>query len=245
MAVTMRNVTGIWGHRGASAEAPENTLQAFRLAFEQGADGIELDVQRTRDGVLVVCHDETIERTSDGSGSIAELTFQQLRRHDFSNGRPGYAQVPIPTLTEVLELVSGTDRVVNIELKNSIVAYPGMEAEVEALVNEFGLSPQIWYSSFNHHSLVRLAALGTGAGLGVLYAEQLVRPWQYATGFGASALHPMALTVDSEMVAEAHRAGLRVHPWTVDDPEAIAALAQMGVDAIITNRPALARGILG
>lgn len=234
-------MASIWAHRGASADAPENTLPAFRLAFEQGADGIELDVQRTVDGVLVVCHDETIDRTSDGSGAIAQLTFDRLRRHDFSKPCARYRRVPIPTLAEVLELVRGTDRVVNIELKNSVVAYEGMEAEVEALVVGLGLSAQIWYSSFNHLSLVRLAELGSVAGRGALYVEQLVRPWEYVTGFGANALHPVARIVDAELVAAAHRAGVRVHPWTVDEPQSIAALARAGVDAIITNVPAVAR----
>lgn len=238
-------MTSIWAHRGASADAPENTLAAFELAFEQGADGIELDVQRTADGVLVVCHDETIDRTSDGAGAVAELGFEQLRSYSFNNGRSGFGRVPIPTLAEVLGLVRGTQKVVNIELKNSVVAYPGMEAEIEALVGELEVGEQVWYSSFNHRSLVRLAELGTTVGLGALYVEQLVRPWQYAASFGATALHPLASTVDAELVAAAHEVGIRVHPWTVDAPEQIQALAQAQVDAIITNVPARAREVLG
>lgn len=237
-------MTKIWAHRGACADAPENTLPAFQLAFEQGADGIELDVQRTRDGVLVVCHDETIERTSNGSGAIAELTFDQLRRHDFSNGRSGYAGVSIPTLAEVLDLVRGTDKVVDIELKNSVVRYPGMEEQVDALVAGLGLADQVWYSSFNHLSLLRLAELGSPVARGVLYLEQLVRPWEYAAGFGAAALHPLATTVDADLVEAAHAAGIRVHPWTVDDPLAIGALAAADVDAIITNLPRVAREVI-
>ena len=234
-------MTKIWAHRGACADAPENTLPAFQLAFDQGADGVELDVQRTRDGVLVVCHDETIDRTSNGSGAISELTFDQLRRLDFSNGRNGYARVPIPTLAEVLDLVRGTDKVVDIELKNSVVRYPGMEEQVDALVAGFGLTDQVWYSSFNHLSLLHLAELGSPVARGVLYVEQLVRPWEYAAGFGVDALHPLATTVDAGLVEAAHAAGIRVHPWTVDDPRAIVALAAAGVDAIITNVPRVAR----
>ncbi len=238
-------MTAIWGHRGASAQAPENTLPAFRLAFEQGADGIELDVQRTADGVLVVCHDETIDRTSDGSGRIVDLSLERLLAHDFSNQLPGFSGVPIPTLAQVLELVARTpDVLLNIELKNSIEPYPGMEREVDALVSEFGLADRVWYSSFNHLSLVAMAATGTSVGLGALYEEQLVRPWEYAIGFGAGALHPMALAVDEAMVAAAHAHGLRVHTWTVDRPEDVAALAAIGVDAIITNVPDVARKVL-
>lgn len=237
-------MTSIWAHRGASLAAPENTIPAFELAFAQGADGIELDVQRSRDGVLVVCHDESIDRTSNGSGAIAGLTLGQLRRHDFSNGRSGYVRVPIPLLAEVLELVHGTDRVVNIELKNSTVRYPGIEEQVESLVTAFGLTDQVWYSSFNHLSLQRLAELGSRVGRGVLYVEPMVRPWLYANSFGATALHPMAATVDAELIASAHEAGVRVHPWTVDDPQAIRALAAAGADAVITNVPQVARRAL-
>lgn len=238
-------MTSIWGHRGASAQAPENTLPAFRLAFEQGADGIELDVQRSADGVLVVCHDETIDRTSDGTGAIVDLSHEQLLAHDFSNGMADHAGVQIPTLAQVLELVAETpDVVVNIELKNSIERYEGMEAQVDALVTRFGLAERVWYSSFNHLSLVTMAQTGTSVGLGALYEEQLVRPWEYARGFGAHALHPMGLAVDAEMVEAAHVAGLRVHTWTIDRPEHVRALAAIGVDAIITNVPARAREAL-
>lgn len=238
-------MTSIWAHRGASATAPENTLPAFELALQQGADGFELDVQRSVDGVLVVCHDETIDRTSNGSGLIAELSHDELLQFDFANQLPGYAGVGIATLAEVLELVRGTDAVVNIELKNSVLRYAGMEAEVDALVAELGLVDQVWYSSFNHQSLVTLAELGSPVPRGALYVEQLVRPWDYVAGFGATALHPMAATVDAELVAGAHDAGIRVHPWTVDDPAQIVALAELGVDAVITNRPDLARQVLG
>ena len=234
----------IWAHRGASHGAPENTLPAFELALEERADGFELDVQLSADGELVVCHDETIDRTSDGSGAIAELGFDQLRSYSFNNRLARFGRVPIPTLAEVLELVRGTDKVVNIELKNSEVDYPGLEVKVDALVTELGMTDQVWYSSFNHLSLVRLAELGTSAGIGALYVEQLVRPWDYAAGFGASALHPWVNTVDAELVAKANALGLRVHPWTVDEPTQIKALAALGVAAIITNRPSYARSVL-
>ena len=102
-------MTKIWAHRGASAYAPENTLPAFKMALDQGAHGIELDLQRTVDGVLVVVHDETIDRTSNGFGRVADLTLDELRRCDFSNGFIGHRNVRIPTLTEVLELIAPTD----------------------------------------------------------------------------------------------------------------------------------------
>lgn len=228
-------MTQIWAHRGASGLAPENTMPAFELAARLGADGVELDVQRSRDGVLVVCHDETVDRTSDGTGTVAGLTLADLRRLDFGAG------TTIPTLAEVLDLAADTGLRVNVELKNTLEPYPGLEQEVEAAVTRSRLAPdaaeRIVYSSFNHRSLLRLIELGTTVPVGVLYVEPLIRPWRYAASFGARALHPMALTVLPDEVAAAHAAGLPVHTWTVDDPAQARVLAGWGVDAIVTNHP--------
>lgn len=229
-------MTQIWAHRGASAAAPENTLAAFDLAVRKGAQGVELDVQRSADGVVVVIHDETVDRTTRGSGRVVGLTATELQAWG------------VPTLAEVLDLLAPTDLRVNVELKNGIDPYPGLEEDVEAVVTGSRLATdapeRVLYSSFNHRSLARLAELGTKVPLGVLHVEAMVRPWVYAASFGARALHPMALTVLPEEVARCHEAGIAVHAWTVDDPAAVRALAAAGVDAVITNVPDLARAAL-
>lgn len=229
-------MTQIWAHRGASAAAPENTLAAFDLAVRKGAQGVELDVQRSADGVVVVIHDETVDRTTRGSGRVVGLTAAELQAWG------------VPTLAEVLDLLAPTDLRVNVELKNGIDPYPGLEEDVEAVVTGSRLATdapeRVLYSSFNHRSLARLAELGTKVPLGVLHVEAMVRPWVYAASFGARALHPMALTVLPEEVARCHEAGIAVHAWTVDDPAAVRALAAAGVDAVITNVPDLARAAL-
>lgn len=235
-------MTKIWAHRGASADAPENTLPAFALAVDQGADGIELDVQRTADGELVVIHDELVNRTSDGSGRVADLTLEQLRRLNFNNGMTRYGDVQIPTLQEVLEFVEETWLTVNIELKNTIDLYPGMEAELVAMVAEFGLSRRVTYSSFNHYSLLTLKE---GPSLvGALYSDGMVDPWVYANYLGVDAVHPPweVLQVPG-VVYECHANGLRVHPWIVPTSE-VPRLAGLRVDAIITDHPAQARRLL-
>lgn len=238
----------IWAHRGASVDAPENTLAAFDLAARQGADGIELDVQLSADGVVVVCHDETLERTTDGSGAIAQMTLAQLRTLDASGGREGFVGARMPTLDEVFDLVADTGMVVNVELKNSVVAYPGLEAAVEATLSRSRLAGEaperVIYSSFNHRSLALLATTGTSVPLGVLHVEPMVRPWDYARSFGAGALHPYWGSVGPDEVAAAHAAGVRVHPWTIDAPEQLADALARGVDAVITNVPARARALL-
>lgn len=235
-------MTKIWAHRGASADAPENTLPAFALAVDQGADGIELDVQRTADGELVVIHDELVNRTSDGSGRVADLTLEQLRRLNFNNGMTRYGDVQIPTLQEVLEFVEETWLTVNIELKNTIDLYPGMEAELVTMVAEFGLSRRVTYSSFNHYSLLTLKE---GPSLvGALYSDGMVDPWVYANYLGVDAVHPPweVLQVPG-VVYECHANGLRVHPWIVPTSE-VPRLAGLRVDAIITDHPAQARRLL-
>lgn len=222
-------MTQIWAHRGSSGAAPENTLAAFELAVRQGAQGVELDVQRSADGTLVVIHDETVDRTTSGSGRVVDLTADRLQT------------LGIPTLAEVLDLLAPTDLRVNVELKNGVEPYPGLETDVEAVTAGSRLAAdapeRVLYSSFNHRSLARLAALGSRVPRGVLHVEAMVRPWEYAASFGAQALHPMALTVLAEEVARAHEAGMAVHAWTVDDPAAVRQLAAAGVDAVITNVP--------
>lgn len=229
-------MTQIWGHRGASGSAPENSLTAFELAARQGAHGVELDVQRSVDGVVVVVHDETVDRTTAGSGRVVDLTADRLQA------------LGIPTLAEVLDLLSPTGLRINVELKNGVEPYPGLEADVEAVTATSRLAGEaperVLYSSFNHRSLARLAEAGSRVPRGVLHVEAMVRPWEYAASFDAQALHPMALTVLAEEVARAHEAGMAVHAWTVDDPAAVRQLAAAGVDAVITNVPDVALAAL-
>lgn len=127
-------MTEIFAHRGASGYAPENTLEAFRLAMEQGADGIELDVHLTKDGEVVVIHDETLNRTSNGQGKVRDYTLEELKKFSFHNHMEKYKGVQIPTLKEVLDLVENSSMKVNIELKTGIYWYEGIEAKTMEIV---------------------------------------------------------------------------------------------------------------
>lgn len=233
--------TLILAHRGASGYAPENTLEAFDLAIKSKADGIELDVHRTSDDQIVVAHDETIDRCSNGKGYIGDMTLAQLRQFDFSCGMSHYQNVKIPTLAEVLELIRPTRLMINIEVKTTHRLYQSIEKTTLALVKEFGMTDRILYSSFNHYSLTTLRALDPNAKLGVLYSEGLVEPWLYAQRIQANALHPQYLNLRVPgYVAESHRAGIQVNVWTLNDEDAIGRALQCGVDGIITNYPDLA-----
>lgn len=238
-------MTKVWAHRGASAYAPENTMPAFELALEQGADGFELDVQLTRDDEVVVVHDETLERSTDGRGWVADHSLEDLRRLDASGGREGFAGVRIPTLGEVFALVRGTDAVVNVELKNSTMAYKGLEERVLAVIAEHAMTHRVVLSSFNHDSLRRLTAIAGEVRLGALYEQVLWKPWKYARRLGVDALHPSLASARRTVIERAHDEGMDVHVWTVNEPSDIVRMADFGADAVVTNYPDVARALIG
>lgn len=238
-------MTMVWAHRGASGYAPENTLPAFEMALEQGADGIELDVHLSRDDAVVVIHDETLERTTDGTGWVADRSLDDLKAMDASFGREGFAGTRIPTLDEVLALVADAGVAVNIELKNDRMPYKGLEARVLEIVAAAGVGDRVVFSSFNHYSLKKLAELGATQPLGVLYSDALYRPWRYVATVRAQAIHPHFKRVSPKLVRRSHDLGLAVNTWTVNEPADLARLAGWGVDAVITNLPDVARSVLG
>ena len=239
-------MTQIWGHRGASHYAPENTLPAFELAAQMGADGIELDVHLTRDGALAVAHDFTVDRCSSGTGRIADMTLKELKELDFSNRKAGYRATRIPTLDEVYAWIRQTDMVVNVEIKSGEIVYQGIEEKLVALARAMDVEERVFYSCFNHYSLMRLRAIDDTVRVAPLYSAAIYEPWKYAREIGAQAIHPMHMTVDSPgYMDQAREAGVLVNPWTVDDPARIEWLTGQGVNAIITNVPDIARRAAG
>ena len=237
----------VWAHRGASGYAPENTLEAFALAIEQGADGVELDVHLSADGQAVVIHDETVDRTSDGSGRVADLTLAALKALNVHKPKPRHAPVcRIPTLEEALQLLAPTGLCLNIELKNNIEPYPGLEEKCVELVRRAHMEGRVWFSSFNHQSLARIKAIDGSLRCGALYRHAPHDPRAYAQELGIDALHPYhgALHGGEAFVAACHADGLRVHAWTVNAVRTVRAMARDGVDAVITNDPDRALRVL-
>ncbi len=233
--------TLVWAHRGASGYAPENSMEAFRLANEQGADGIELDIHMTKDGHIVVAHDETIDRCSDGKGRIIDKTLDELRKYDFCNNVSGYKNIRIPTLEEVLEYVANTKLTVNIEIKSGIVLYEGIEQKAIDLVNSLGLTNRVIFSSFNHYSLMQVKQIDSRFPIGLLYQEAMVDPHVYAAHVKAEAIHPFYITLMVPNTVEGCKAaGIDINAWTVDQNEHIAWMYRLGVNAIITNYPDIA-----
>ncbi len=233
--------TQIWGHRGASGDAPENTLAAFQLASAAKADGIELDVHFSRDRQVVVTHDDDTVRVTGYKGLISDLTLAQLKRLDFSFGMAAFKGETIPTLEEVLALIQPGKLHINIELKTNDENPNGLEEACQALVEKYGMEERILYSSFNHYSLARMRSIAPHMKCGTLYSNKPYKPWDYAKSFGCVAIHPQFGSVNTPgYIEECHKAGIACNVWTVNSAQDIKAMLDLQVDGIITNYPALA-----
>ena len=222
-------------HRGASGTHPENTMAAFRRAVELGADMIELDVQLTRDGEVVVFHDATLERTTDGAGPLSALTLAELRRLDA--GRwfgAAFAGERVPTLAEVLAAVPLP---VNVELKPERDD-DGLEARALAVVERAGAAQRVVFSSFAGHALERLRARAPSATLAILWEQEPVpHAIRLAERVSARALHLRKEVATPPAVAAARAAGLAVRVWTVNAQADFDCLVAVGVDGVFTDFP--------
>ncbi|MDI3299696.1 MAG: glycerophosphodiester phosphodiesterase family protein [Bacillota bacterium] len=219
-------MAGVWviAHRGFSGRFPENTLRAFRAAEELGADMVECDVHASRDGRLVVIHDATLERTTDGTGRVRERTLEELKRCDAGEGER------IPTLEEVLAAVSLP---VVVELK----APDALPPLIELLRRQPELVERLWPISFLHPLIRALSEAVPGVTAGVLYAGSPVEPWALAERAGAKILLPALETATREEVEEAHAHGLHLAVWTADSEEQFRYAREIGVDGVATNHP--------
>jgi glycerophosphoryl diester phosphodiesterase len=225
------------GHRGAAGTAPENTLVSMRRALEIGVDAVEFDIHRTKDGVLVVMHDFTVDRTTGGTGTIADMTLAELRQLETGSWKGAeFAGEGMPTLAELVQAVPAPV-VFFLEVKAGSYRYPGIEEQLVAFFQEHGMLDRVQVSSFDHIALLKLRELLPGLPTGMLYSERPVDPVAMAKACGATAIHPHWAMISREVVAAAHTAGLQVNVYTPNTPAAIAACYAMGVDGIITDYP--------
>ena len=239
------NPTGrplVWAHRGASAEAPENTVAAFSLALAQGADGIELDAQRCASGEVIVLHDESLLRTTGFGALVTDASYSVVRTLDAGSWKSErFRGERIPLLAEALEAFPG---LVNVELKCDRRDDGGLTAEVVRVVRAARAEERVLLSSFNPICLWRARILAPGIARAVLFESEqrwILRSAVAAPLVGASALHPEHVLATAERVRSWQRRGYSVACWTVDDPEAAARLHAIGVGAVFTNRPGLMR----
>lgn len=233
-------------HRGFSGKYPENTMLAFKKAVEAGADGIELDVHFSKDGKLVIIHDELIDRTTDGKGFVCDYTFDELRQFDASAGFTGvYGTNRIPSLREYFEFTAPIDGfITNIELKTGVNEYPGIEKAVLDMIDEFDLQDRMIISSFNHYSVMRTKEINPQIKCGFLEASWILDFGAYADNYSVECIHPMSCTLTSDTVKEMKAHGICINTWTVNNEDEVKRLNSLGVDAVIGNYPDMAKRVI-
>jgi glycerophosphoryl diester phosphodiesterase len=229
-------------HRGYSGKFDENTMLAFKKAIEYKADGIETDVQLSKDGIPIIIHDETLDRTTNGHGFVKEYRLDELKLFRTKSGEE------IPTLRELLQLVANSDlKVLNIELKNSVIEYKGLEKKVLDMIDEFYLRDKVIISSFNHISLFKIRKLEGDRKiiLGALTETTLANVPKYLKSISAECYHPYFPSIlNQEYIKEIKDAGIKVNTYTVNSVDDMRKVIKVGVDSIITNEVELLNTLL-
>jgi glycerophosphoryl diester phosphodiesterase len=237
----------IFAHRGASAYAPENTLAAYDLAIRQGADAIELDAKLCADGEVVILHDQTVNRTTNGTGDISQLPLAEIKKLDAgSYFDSAFRGEPIPTLAEVFETV-GQRTYINVELTNYASVIDSLPEKATRLVKRYAVQKRVLFSSFNPIALIRAHRQLPEVPIGLLAMPgkkgAMARSW-LGRLVGYQALHPELSDVTSSLVEDSHRRSKRVYVYTVNKEEEMRRLFILDVDGIFTNDPVLARRVL-
>ena len=236
----------IFAHRGSSAFAPENTLASFKLAVEQHADAVELDAKLTSDGQVIVIHDQTVDRTTNGTGRVNRLTLVELQNLDAgSHFDATFKGEKVPSLAEVFDTI-GNQIFINVELKNYSSPLDDLPDRVISLIRKYTLEPWILLSSFNIFALLRAHRLMPEVPLGLLTVKgkkgTVFRSW-LGRLIHHQALHPAWQDVNLTLVRDNHHLGYRIHPYTVNDPTVMQNLFKAGVDGIFTDNPPLAHKV--
>lgn len=233
----------IFAHRGYSGKYPENTMIAFKKALECGVDGIELDVQLTKDGEVVIIHDETIDRTTTGKGFVVDYTYEELEKFDASFKFKDLGFNKIPTLREYFQLVKDYDIVTNVELKTGINEYLGIEEKVWELIKEYNLEEKVIISSFNHFSVMRMKNIAPQLKYGFLSEDWIIDAGKYTHSHGVQCYHPRFNNLVPDVIKELKKYNLEINTWTVNLEEDMRYLYSNNIDVIITNYPELAQEI--
>jgi glycerophosphoryl diester phosphodiesterase len=227
------------GHRGAKGHAPENTFASFNLAIQMGVQAVETDVHLSKDGEVVLIHDHTLDRTTNGHGFVKDQTAEELKRLDAGTWfEPRFAGERIPTLAELLAWAR--DRVsLAIEIKNGPIYYPGIAGKVIRLLREYDMVRQAILISFDHVVLREAKMIAPEVATGILYVGGFVDSVGVAHAAGADSLNPNWAFITPSLVESAHAAGLAVSPWCPNDLATLRLLDRMGVDSIGTDYPEL------
>ena len=231
----------IFGHRGFSGQYPENTMLAFEKAVEIGCDGIELDVQLTKDGECVIIHDEMVDRTTDGKGLVRDYTLSELQKLN-ANASFGdkYPKQHIPTLREYFEYIKDKNIVTNIEMKTGVFVYDGIIEKVHKLVSEYGLEDRIIYSSFNHYTCKKLKEYDSTIRCGFLIEAWILDVAEYASKHNMYSVNARYSFLDKNICDSLHKKDIKAMAWTANEVDDIKKLISDGCDVIITNNPDIA-----
>ena len=241
-------------HRGANRVAPQNTLDAFKRSIQYKADGFETDVHMTSDGIPVICHNYSVDKTSDGKGDIASRTLEQLKKLDFgSYFHHSFKGTRIPTLEEFLKLSEKANlKVLNIEIKSPRNKDYTIADKIIEAVKAHNLFDKLLISSFDPDLLVYIKDIEENCKTGFLYSpdkpitykQVLGRAVDFAKSIDADALHPHQIFVTKELVESAHENGIMVNPWTVNKEKDMKKLLGFGVDGLITDVPNIAKKVI-
>lgn len=225
-----------FAHRGLSEAYPENTILSIDKAMMAGATAIEFDVHKTKDGKLVVIHDENVKRTFQGNGLIKDLTLQEIKSLKCKNPEFENSKLcKLPTLCEVLEILKNGNIFINLELKTDKVHYDNIEADVLSIIKKYNLNDNILISSFNPKSLEICRGLNENIKLGVLFDKHKSAMLDFAKQINAYSLNPDVYLVDSSLINYAHENFLKVFSYTVNRTLTATSLEKLGCDGIFTD----------
>lgn len=228
----------IYAHRGASGTHPENTIAAFQEAARLPIEGVEFDVHLTKDGEVVVIHDEKINRTSNGKGLVQDMTLAELKQYDFGSWfSEQFRGETIPTLQEVLDVFKDTNHKMNIEIKTDVYHYEGIEEKVIAIVKANQLEERVVISSFNHESLQIVHYLQPDLEIAALLMEAIIEPARYLQLLNAEALHLFLPSANRTSIKNMIADGGTVRVFTVNEVDYMKQLQALGVSAIFTDYP--------
>jgi len=223
-------------HRGFCGEYPENTMISFKKAVEAGCDELELDVQLTKDNVLVIIHDETIDRVTDGTGNVKDYTFEELRKFNVMatfGDKHGFN--PIPSFEEYVSWVKDKDVTTNIELKTGHYYYKELEEKVVDMILKYGIENKVMFSSFNHLSLIRCKELVPNIECGVLVNKRGIgNPGYYVSKYNFEGL-------DDDIIEDCRAHNVKLNVWTVNDEASLKKLYDWGCNGAITDYPGLCK----
>ncbi|MBY6035589.1 glycerophosphodiester phosphodiesterase [Fictibacillus nanhaiensis] len=238
-------MTYIFAHRGSSKDCPENTMAAFKKAYQDGADGIELDVQLSKDGIPVIIHDEKLDRTTNKKGNVNTYTVDELMKVDAGSWfSKKFSSEHVPTLEMFLDWIAPLPMLLNIELKNNVIEYNMIEEKILQLLHQYGMKKRTVISSFNHYSLVKLRKLDPYIETAPLYSSGLFEPWEYVRAVCSKSAHPNYRSLHPYIMEGFKQNNIPIRPYTVNSKKWMKYFFEWEIEAIITDYPVIAKKLL-